>query len=228
MAKSTAMIKAEEWEWTEEREKCFQMALRGIPKLQIASELDVHRNTISAWCKHPVFAKRMEEELTEFAASSRLRRIRATTGFTDRVQSLAFKALTEAEKNPKSGRAIGRVRAFLGEYRAMRNEERLNYGDSTENHTFNGSLHHSGQVQTMSTTSFKQFLQQGIESGEINAKLVAQAGDKKAALVEAVQQALVSGELIRALDKENGTADPTQTTVDAEYSVVDDTADEEA
>lgn len=228
MAKSTAMIKADEWEWTEERERCFQMKLRGFPNLQIAEELEVHRNTISAWTKHPTFARRMQEELEEFAASSRLRRVRTTTVFTDRVSRLAEKALKTVEKNPKSGRGLSRLRALLGEFRAMRNEERLNYGDSTENHTFNGSLHHSGQVQTLSSTAFKQYLRQGIENGEINAQLIAQAGGKKAAIVEAVQQMLVNGDVIRQLDKESGTTDPTQEAIDAEYSVVHDTADEEA
>jgi len=227
MAKSTAMIKAEEWEWTEEREQCFQMKLRGFPNLQIAKELDVHRNTISAWTKHPTFDRRMREELEEFAKNSRLRRIRSTTVFTDRISNLAAKALKAAEKNPKSGRSISRAKAWLGEFRAMRNEERLNYGDSTENHTFNGSMNVNGQVQTMSSTTFKEFLKSGLETGVINAQLVAKAGNRKAALVEAVQQALVDGELIRQIDKESGTTDPAQAAIDAEYSVVDNTVEEE-
>lgn len=225
MAKSTALVKESEWEWTDEREQCFQMKLRGFPNTQIANDLEVHRNTINAWVKHPSFAKRLEDELTAFARDSRLRRMRATTTFTDRISNLAAKTLKDAEKNPKSGRALQRARAWLGEFRSMRNEERLNYGDSTENHSINGMVQHSGQVATMSAMSFKQFLQHGVETGVIDAKLVSQAGNKKAALVEAVQQALVDGELIRALDQESSGADPSRSTVDAEYTESD-TADE--
>jgi hypothetical protein len=230
MAKSTAMIKSEDWEWSEERERAYQMKLRGFPNTQIAAELDVHRNTIMAWCKHPVFAKRLEEELLEFARDSRLRRVRATTVFTDRISNLATRSLKTLEKNPKSMQAISRVKALLGEFRAMRNEERLNYGEATENHSVIGSITHNGRVTTMSSVSFKEFLKDGIQNGVINAKLVSEAagkdGNKKAALVEAVQQALVDGELIRQLDREAGIQDPTQAAIDAEYSAVDDVADE--
>lgn len=225
MAKSTAMVKASEWEWTDDKERCFQMVLRGFPQTQIARELEVHKNTIWAWVHHPIFAKRLEDELREFATSSRLRRYRVTGALTDTLSNMAVKALKEAESKPSSMKRLSIARAWLSEFRSMRNEERLNFGDSTENHAFQGQLHHSGNVTTMSNQSFKQFLQQQIADGVIDAELVNKQPNPKAALVEAVQQSLIEGEVLRELDKEAGTSDVQE----AEFTVADgDSADESA
>lgn len=190
----------EEFEWTQERERCLDLILRGFSKLKIAEELGVHRNTINNWCKHPTFVRRMSDELNEFTTTTRLRRVRTTSIVTDTVSNMTVKALKNAEKKPLSLKAQHLAKGWLGEFRSMRNEERLNFGESTDNRNVNTQMHHSGQIATGSR-SFKEYLQEQVDRGVVDAQIVSEAGNPQEALVKAVEHVLVEGDYLEEVDK---------------------------
>ena len=41
--------------WTEDRVVCLTLHLSGVPKLKIARQLGVHRNTVNLWCAHKAY-----------------------------------------------------------------------------------------------------------------------------------------------------------------------------
>lgn len=202
MAGSKALAKADDFEWTEPRQECLRLLLNGYPKTRISEELKVHYNTIYNWTKHPAFVQRLREELDEHATSTRLRRVRTTSLLNDTVSNQAVKALQEAQRKPKSFRSASMASLWLREFRAMRNEERLNFGESTDNRNVKTAIQHSGHVSTTGNKSFKEFLQEQYNAGVIDAEIINSAEDAQEAVIEAVQQVLTEGEYLAEVDKE--------------------------
>lgn len=211
MAK-TALEKKASFEWDERKERAFQMTLRGYTKVQIAEELGVSRQTIHEWANAQAFWKRLDEERYEIQVATRHRRLRATTVFGDRVTSIADAALKRAEREVKKhkGRVTDRttrtVKEYLGQFRDMREVERVEYGENVQKHAIVGAVqhNHSGAISSSANQSFKSFLTQQLESGVVNAELVAVQPDMTRAVIEAMQQSLTEGELLREFDREDG------------------------
>ena len=209
MAKSTSLVqtKKEEkqphtFEWGDEKERALELIIKGLSKEHVSKEIGVHRNTVSNWLKQPLFVKKLKEALEEFATTSKLRRIHTTVAYTDSVTRLATKSLMAAEKKPTSGRLANRAGYWLGQFRSLRNEERLNFGESTDNRNVSNNVHHSGHVST-SSRSFKEYLKEQAAAGVIDAEIVGNQENGAAGVIEAVQQLLVEGEYLREIDKAN-------------------------
>jgi len=193
----------DEFSWSEDQEKCFQLFFRGVPKTQIAEELKKHRNTINNWCKNPAFLLRVREELEAHRNTTRLRRARTTGIITDMVSNLAVRTAKEAEKKPTKVR-IRKMRELNAEFRLQRGEERIDMGDDVRRTEI---VSHNAHVHQASITMkpFRDMLLESTSKGVIDATLV-NADSPKEALVQAAQQLLVEGALIDAIDKEDAEA----------------------
>lgn len=204
MSTSKALVTTEsdiDFEWTDQREKAFDMVMRGVSVRKIAEEIGVHFNTVQRWKTHQVFMRRMMDEKYEHAATTVLRRTRVTTVINDTISNMALKALTEAEKHPTSSKKLKRVKDVLAEFRAMRNEERLNFGESTNNSSVSSNVRHSGHVSTGSK-SFRDFLSESAAKGFIDVEAISQKENGQEALIEAVAQALIGSDYIDKVDQE--------------------------
>jgi len=199
-AEETAAQEDEAWAWTPEREKAVQQVVAGIPKTQIADKLGVHRNTVNNWCKHPEFVARVRELTDDRVNTTRQRRHVETQLFTDKIAKAAHTMLDVAIKNPKDGTAVRAAREWLGEYRSFRAEERIDTGDNVAHvkHEHEGSVNHS---HTLSTKSFKGFMQEALGSNIIDAECI-EANDVHGIILQATQQALVEGTLLDDLAEE--------------------------
>lgn len=192
--------KEESWSWTPEREKAAKHVVAGIPKIQIAEELKVHRNTIANWSKHPEFLARVRELTDDRIDTTRQRRHLETQIFTDKVAKLATKQLDAAIANPMNPVAVRSARDWLSEYRMFRAEERIDTGDNIAHvkHEVNGAVNHS---HTLSAKSFKGFMQDALNSNVIDAECI-EATDVHEVILQATQQALLEGSLLDDLAEE--------------------------
>lgn len=190
-----------DWEWTEEREEALDLTFKGFGPKKIAERVNVHRNTITNWQKHPEFLKRLEAMTAETRRTVRLRRAQQTNAFTERIVKIADKALTKAEENPKSYQAKEEAREWLGMYREFRDEERIDAGENITRIEHQGALDHNHGVRA---ESFKGFLKGVIEDGVIDVEAIDVEGDDAGAVIEAVTQAaLTAGDLLEDITEED-------------------------
>ena len=219
----TALKKADKsdpgttWEWTDKKEKALELILVGLPKVQIARQLDVHRNTINNWTGHPVFIARAQQQLREHAATTRTRRMMETTSMANRVAKLAQKALQRAEDSIEEDEdgdvdlgALSAARQWMAEYRLLRGEERTDFGDDVKRVEHRGAFAHvvGGEVEVKHTThdaSFKDFLHSQLSGGIIDVDAIDIEGstDEAVVLAEAVQHALIDGDILDIIDEED-------------------------
>lgn len=207
MAAHNALVKVsktdagDDFKWSDKKRRCMELLLRGWTKTAIAKELGKHPNTITAWTNHPTFLKKLQDAMLEFSTATRLRRMRMTTMVNDRIANLGIDAIKAAEKAPHSLRKQTLARNWLSEFRSLRNEERLNFGESTDNRNVNTNMNHTGHI-TAGSRTFKEWMKEHADKGVIDASLVGNAKDGQEAVIEAVTHILVEGEYLAEVDKE--------------------------
>lgn len=100
------------------------MIIAGLPKKAISDRLQIHRNTVTAWTHEPEFIRELHRRLDEISVENRLRRVRQTTAYLDRLHHIADQALTAAEIRPEDLAAQRAARRWLWMYRSLLAEER--------------------------------------------------------------------------------------------------------
>jgi hypothetical protein len=206
--------KAAEFEWTDERKKALELFLLGIPKVQIAEQVKVHRNTINNWTSHPSFLLEARRRHDEHVATTRQRRIRETNAFTDRLAKLTHQTLETAEAHPESKDARYAARDWLDQYRLFRAEERTDFGDNVTKHEHKvatvslfGTLQTpEGQPQHTNAVSFKAFMEDQIKHGGILPELV-DTTDVHSIITGMAQQVLIDGDLLDQINEEDMAAE---------------------
>ena len=95
--------KGSRWKWSEKKRKALKQLLAGSPSTEVAERLDVSRNTLLNWSKHPEWIARVQQILHETQTASKLRRISMTGAIADKLGAQAYKALDtkDEEGNPK-------------------------------------------------------------------------------------------------------------------------------
>lgn len=179
------------------REKALELAFGGASNKLIATQLDVHRNTVSNWRDNPYFMEALAKLHGDRLGAMRARRAQQTSNFADRLAALADNALTTIEQKVKTGNPVAlsdrqTLRDWMQEYRATRQEERIDSGD-------NGvRVQHSGVVgvgvfgevnhtHSIKGSSFKEFTSKALRSKVIDIKAIEESKEEPlVALVEAV------------------------------------------
>lgn len=166
MSRLLTAASVEAWDWDEQREKAVDLAVAGWSNKQIATELGVHRNTVSNWKNHPEFQKRIAKSNNEHAEIVRQRRARETNMLNDRIAKLSADAIERVEKKPQDAHAVRDMKALLEEYRAMRGEERQDIGDNVQRHEVSGSVQHSHE-HSVRGMSFKELMKSAMAKHNI-------------------------------------------------------------
>lgn len=220
MAKKTAMVKADDsegFEWTEQRLRCVDLMIAGIPKTAIARELRVHRNTIGKWTSNPEFISKLRADLNEHIGVTRQRRLMETNNINNKMSKLATNAVDrvlaleekmaagETVDPKKMGNAIRNMREFFHEFRAFREEERKDVGDDVKRIETRGTMHHYGDVNvshTSNDTAFSDFLADNLEKGIIDADILEEVDTTKV-LPKAVEHVLIETDILDIIDEED-------------------------
>ncbi len=210
-----AELAKETWEWTEEREKCLDLFLKGQSKSTISKTLGRARNTIIAWCDNPAFLDRANELELERRQALTQRRMRTTSSLTEKISGLAQKAIDAAVSDPTSNRLRYAAREWLSEFRLMTMEERINHGENVQRSETRigiaGIVQHVGSTgpartidgkKPLNKLSFREFLEEGAITGVIDASLVPLT-DPQAAVTSMVQQLFIDGDLSDRLKDED-------------------------
>lgn len=222
MANKTELVKideealAENW-WDDAKQRCLELILIGIPKLQIARELGVHRNTVNNWCAHPIFHAETQKLYREHVASTRVRRLMETNRFNTRIAKLASRYLTMVEDgvdptkpDKKLDNAdIRTAREWLSEYRNMREEERKDIGDNVKRVESRSHVVLDGEIRHEHTThdsSFREWMNANLEDGVIDVDDV-DAPENANVLSAAVQQTLMDSDILDVIDEEDRVAE---------------------
>lgn len=203
--KATQLVSVNDtWEWTEERERCLDFVIAGNSNVAIAKELGVHRKTVENWKKHPTFLARLEEMVLDQRHTVRLRRIRQTNALTERTEALVEKAFKVAEEKPESMIAQERAMNWASEFRAFREQERIESGENVQRHEVSGVIGHAHLVGSVRNGSFKEFLTQAIDSKVIDVESIEVEGDDAEAVVKGVlQAALRDGNILDIITEED-------------------------
>ena len=216
----TSIIKAapkpEDFEWTEQRELALEYFMRGLPQTQIAEQVGVHRNTIRNWISHPGFIARARQWFAEYTVATRNRRIIETGKFGNRVSKVANQAMTVLEEMMEKsefrkgesipGKQLRMVRELMYEFRMLREEERKDFGDDVKRIETRGLHLHGGTVQVQhgtGSTSFRDFLQNQLDSGVIDAEFVDTSKDDATAVMSMVEQSIIDGDILDIMDAED-------------------------
>lgn len=220
MAKKTAMVKTEEpteFEWTDERLRCVDLMIAGIPKTTIARELKVHRNTIGKWTSNPTFISKLRADLNEHVGVTRQRRLMETNNLNNKLSKLASNAVDrvlaleekieagETVDAKKVGNAIRNMREYFHEFRAFREEERKDVGDDVKRIETRGTMHFSGEMNvnhTTNDTAFSDFLADNLEKGIIDADILEEVDSTKV-LPKAVEHVLIETDILDIIDEED-------------------------
>lgn len=208
---STSVARTDEFEWDNQRLECLELLLKGVPKLQIAKRLSVHRNTINNWTGHPAFMNEANARMIELRASSTFKRTREAGLFADIAGRNAIKAAAELDKAPDHEGHRRRFRDFTDEWRRNTQAEREILGINVQR----------VESRVISTTShthqigggLKELLLKAVKSGSkvIDVKAIENAPNPLVAIQGAVRALLSAndGEMlnkIHAEDKEAETA----------------------
>lgn len=124
------------------RGEALDLRLQGVmTSEQIAKELGIGRATYFRWVRHPAFMARLKATIEETMINRKLRRFRMTTNFTNylgvKIEHLIKEevdSITRARVDP-SHKVVDntpRISKVLADYRAMRQEERLDGGEAEQ------------------------------------------------------------------------------------------------
>jgi len=184
IAQVSAQPSEVDW-WAEDprREQLLEMILDGMSKSYAAKQLkpQVHRNTVNNWCADPRFISEANARMNEHKAGKRIRRLRVTNIINDKTEKITLALATKLEGDiidAATGKAKDKIddsvkgtlsvfRQMAYEFREMRGQERIDYGDDVKKvavqsqHTITGDVHvnHTGLNDTPFVDYFRRSLQ---------------------------------------------------------------------
>lgn len=181
--------------------------VQGVPIAKIARQLNVHRNTIYNWLGEELVRKEIQRREGERMEQVERRRKLETEILADQVSRLTFKTMDDLTKNPRSSVTLNRFQQYAKEFRAWRQEERLDAGFGQNGPQKHLHLHqHAGDDPSNSkkataNMSFKKFIQDGLQKVEL--KTLPQASDAGELVKQVLREQLMNGDLIDKLDEED-------------------------
>ncbi len=181
-----------DFEWDDAKEKCLDLLLEGIPKLKIAAQLGVHRNTINNWTSHPVFMTKANARMSDIRESTTFKRTRQAGVFADVAGKNAMKAAMDLDKDPTSEVQRRRFRDFTAEWRDNTRTEREILGLNVQRieSRVSGNMQHTH----VDGTTFKDLLLEAVKGGKkiIDVKAIEKAGNPLLAAQTAMRSLLTA------------------------------------
>jgi hypothetical protein len=172
------------------REEALKLIMFGMPKQQVAKQLDVHRNTINNWCADTRFIAALNQRMNEHKAATRVRRLRATNTMNDKIERVTMALLTDVEETlkidkdtgkpnindsdrEKLGKGLRLFREMNFEFRETREQERKDYGDDIKKVAVNQQTTITGDVNVqhhgVNDTPFADYVRKAMHDKAIDA-----------------------------------------------------------
>lgn len=196
---SEALSKTKEkpaFRWTEQKRQAAEMVVDGRTDQEIATKLGCHRNSVYNWRHTAEFSAECQKKLEEYAARTRLKRIRETGLLTDAIAGKLAKALKEDSLNGVA--VLGR------EYHAFRADERADFGDNVRRIEGKLTVTGSHSVEVRGTSrSFKDFLNDSAEVIDVTPVVEASHEGPQKALVALTESALQNSDLLDQIHAED-------------------------
>jgi len=113
--------------WTKQKRVAFRKVMEGIPILQIAKQIGVHRNTIHNWLGTVEWQKEMQVRVHSKQLSTKLRSLSRFDDLAEKVTTAALDALEGDEHGRLNPTLVG---VLLKESREVTRTERELYGEN--------------------------------------------------------------------------------------------------
>lgn len=192
------------------RRVALNLINEGAPKVDVAKWLNVHRNTINAWAAHPIFVKAQDAVIADVIQSAAARRAKSLVRINHRLGEVLERhgtgTIAALEKSPTSPQAISAVNQLLGTYHRSITTERevLGLGGKQVTVEHRGGVDHhvSGGLVTV---PLREFLDQ--RRAAVPAEVIAalpENATREELIAVLVTDAVIDGDLIAQLDKEDG------------------------
>lgn len=139
-ATAQALRRVRSLRWNDAKSRAVDLLLLGASNRFIARQVGANRGTVNAWMHHPEFQQEARRRLQQHLDAYRQRRLRETNDYANRVATFANAALMQAELDPANEEAARAAQIWLSEYRALRAEERRDFGDGNEPLDMRGTL----------------------------------------------------------------------------------------
>lgn len=216
------------------REKALKLILFGMPKQQVAKEIDVHRNTVNNWCADPRFIAMLNQRMNEHKAATRVRRLRATNTMTDKIERVTLALLNDVEDTlhiddsgkphiadadrEKLGKGVRLFRELGFEFREMREQERKDYGDDIKKVAVNQQTTITGDVNVqhhgVNDVPFADFVRKAMQEKVIDAESfeLPQGSSSGQLLLKTAERVLTDTDLLDRLAEEDKVYEEAQKT----------------
>lgn len=201
------------------REQALDLYItQGMDKSTIAKRVGVHRNTINNWFADSRFIEAANRRVREYQASTRLRRTMATGAITNVVEMLAAKAVSEVHTTlttPGSKLAdvekgkISFAREMMFEYREMRGQERIDFGDDIKRVHVQGQHNVTGEIavtHSVDSTPFRDYIRKAIDAKVIDVNAL-EGETQGQLLLKAAEHMLVDTDILDEIEREDLEAD---------------------
>lgn len=180
------------WVWSKTKRKAVRLILEGKQVKEIAKDCDIHRNTVRNWMQAPEFVTTLMTRLEEFKVSKRFARLKLTSKTVDNIGTiiedmLEQRASGEVPEDEFNLYDYDSLSGWLKEWRAMRQEERKDFGDHVEKIEKRIGVHIEGGIGLF---------------GQVN-----HTHTHDVSLVDAMKQAIPVGTVIEAESIEEATGD---------------------
>lgn len=113
------------WKWTAQRRQCLKLFLAGASRRAIAHQLGIDRGTVNRHMRRHEFQVEAHRRCLAHFNDLRRRRSKQTESLCDGVLRLSQAAMDRVEAGDVQ--AIEDVRAFLCEFRSLRQQERQDW-----------------------------------------------------------------------------------------------------
>lgn len=201
------------------REQALKLFLNGMPKMQIATRLNVHRNTINNWCADSRFVAELNQRMREHVSAKRVRRQMATNIINDAneriVVALGKKLESELAidddglptKMWTDDKLLRRYREMSYEFREIREQERHDIGDDIKRVSVNSQHTITGDVQVnhhgVNETPFADYVKKAIDEDVIDAEIIEGDETDGQLLLKAAEHLLVDSDVLERINEED-------------------------
>jgi len=215
--------------WTEDprREQALEMILDGMSKSAVAKALPCHRNTVNNWCADARFVAEANARMNEHKAGKRIRRLRTTNLINDKVEKVSLALIGKIESaiiDPKTGKAVSDIpesinktmslfRQMAYEFREIRGQERIDYGDDVKKVAINSTQTITGDVHVtqhgVNDTPFADYVRKSLANRSIDVEAIEVKGDATGGqlLLRAAEHLMVDTDLLDEINEEDKLAE---------------------
>lgn len=222
---STSASEEDWWAQDPRREQLLEMILDGMTKSQACKQLKppVHRNTVNNWCSDPRFIAEANARMNEHKAGKRIRRLRVTNIINDKTEKVTLALISKIEDDVID-KATGKVkdkiessvkenlsifRQMAYEFREMRGQERIDYGDDVKKvavqsqHTITGDVQvqHTG----VSVTPFVDYMKRQLSNRiiDVDSIEIKEGESEGQFLLKAAEHLMTDSDLLDEINEED-------------------------